>query len=114
MKCKTTVTKRIRIYTKIKTEFNQPLEIDIPNYAEMNVSTGRKLEQLISIVAESVPFKPNMSKIAAMINISRNNSADYLLFMEEAGMISQLRSKTEGVRALGKIDKIYLENTNLV
>jgi hypothetical protein len=34
--------------------------------------------------------------------------------MEEAGMISQLRSKTEGVRALGKIDKIYLENTNLV
>ena len=34
--------------------------------------------------------------------------------MEEAGMISQLRSKTEGVRDLGKIDKIYLENTNLV
>jgi hypothetical protein len=55
-----------------------------------------------------------MSKIAAMLNISRNNIADYLLFMEEAGMISQLRSKTEGVRALGKIDKIYLENTNLV
>ncbi|MFM2255734.1 MAG: hypothetical protein RLZZ47_1223, partial [Bacteroidota bacterium] len=53
-------------------------------------------------------------KIAGMLNISRNNIADYLLYMEEAGMISQLRSKTEGVRALGKIDKIHLENTNLV
>lgn len=92
----------------------QTLEIDIPSYADMNVSTGRKLKQLLSIIAQSVPFKPNMSKIAGMLNISRNNIADYLLYMEEAGMISQLRSKTEGVRALGKIDKIYLENTNLV
>jgi len=34
--------------------------------------------------------------------------------MEEAGMIAQLRSETSGVRALGKVDKIYLENTNLM
>jgi predicted AAA+ superfamily ATPase len=62
------------------------------------------------------PVKNALSqcKIAGMLNISRNNIADYLLYMEEAGMISQLRSQTEGVRALGKIDKIYLENTNLV
>lgn len=93
---------------------SQTLEIDIPTYAEMNVSTGRKLKQLMSIAAQSVPFKPNLSKIATMLNISRNNIADYLLYMEEAGMIAQLRSKTEGIRGLGKIDKIYLENTNLV
>ena len=99
---------------RLQQVIDQTLEIDIPSYADMNVSTGRKLKQLMSIVSESVPFKPNMSKIAAMLNISRNNIADYLLFMEEAGMISQLRSKTEGVRALGKIDKIYLDNTNLM
>lgn len=78
------------------------------------ILAGRKLKQLLAIVAQSVPFKPNMSKIAEMLNISRNNIADYLLYMEEAGMISQLRSQTEGVRALGKVDKVYLENTNLV
>ena len=99
---------------RLQQVIDQTLEIDIPSYADMNVSTGRKLKQLMSIVSESVPFKPNMSKIAAMLNISRNNIADYLLYMEEAGMISQLRSKTEGVRALGKIDKIYLDNTNLM
>lgn len=93
---------------------NQTLEVDIPTYAQMNVSTGRKLKQLLAIVAQSVPFKPNMSKIAEMLNISRNNIADYLLYMEEAGMIAQLRSPTEGLRALGKVDKVYLENTNLV
>jgi hypothetical protein len=44
----------------------------------------------------------------------QKNIADDPLFMEVAGIISQIRSKTEGVRALGEIDKIYLENTNLV
>ena len=93
---------------------NQTLEVDIPNYAQMNVSTGRKLKQLLGIVAQSVPFKPNMTKLAEMLTISRNNIADYLLYMEEAGMVTQLRSQTEGVRALGKVDKVYLDNTNLV
>jgi hypothetical protein len=93
---------------------NQTLEVDIPTYAQMNVSTGRKLKQLLAIVAQSVPFKPNMTKLAEMLNISRNNIADYLLYMEDAGMIAQLRSQTEGVRALGKVDKVYLDNTNLV
>jgi len=93
---------------------NQTLESDIPTYADMNVSTGRKLKQLLAIVAESVPFKPNMSKIAEMLNISRNNIADYLLYMEEAGMVAQLRNETGGIRGLGKVEKVYLDNTNLV
>lgn len=93
---------------------NQTLESDIPVYAAMNVSTGRKLKQLMAIVAESVPFKPNMSKISEMLAISRNNIADYLLYMEEAGMLSQLRDETNGIRGLGKVNKVYLDNTNLV
>lgn len=93
---------------------NQTLESDIPTYADMNVATGRKLKQLLAVVAESVPFKPNMSKIAEIIGISRNNIADYLLYMEEAGMVVQLRSETGGIRSLGKVDKVYIDNTNLV
>lgn len=93
---------------------NQTLENDIPVYAGMNVATGRKLKQLLAIVAESVPFKPNMSKIAEMLTISRNNVADYLLYIEEAGMITQLRDATGGIRGLGKVNKVYLDNTNLV
>ena len=99
---------------KLQQVINQTLEIDIPTYASMNVSTGRKLKQLLAIVAKSVPFKPNMSKIAELLNISRNNIADYLLYIEDAGMIAQLRSQTKGIRALGKVEKVYLENTNLL
>ena len=99
---------------KLQQIVNQTLESDIPTYAVMNIATGRKLKQMLGVVAKSVPFKPNMSKIAELLSISRNNIADYFQYMEEAGMIAQLKSETNGVRALGKIDKIYLDNTNLV
>lgn len=99
---------------KLQQVINQTLEIDIPTYADMNMATGRKLKQLLAVVAQSVPFKPNMSKIAELLRISRNNIADYLLYMEEAGMVLQLRSPTKGIRALGKVDKVYLDNTSLI
>ena len=99
---------------RIQQVINQTLEIDVPIYGGMHVTTGRKLKQLLAIVAVSVPFKPNMSKIAEMLNVSRNNVADYLLYIEEAGMISQLREETGGIRGLGKVNKVYLDNTNLI
>ena len=80
----------------------------------MNVSTGRKLKQLLAIISKSVPFKPNMTDIAKMVRASRNNIEDYCMYIEEAGMISQLRDTTNGIRGLGKVDKIYLDNTNLI
>lgn len=93
---------------------NQTLESDIPMFADMNIATGRKLKQLLAIIAKSVPFKPNFSSIATMLSASRNNIADYCLYIEEAGMIAQLRDDTGGIRGLGKVDKIYLDNPNLI
>lgn len=55
-----------------------------------------------------------MTKIAEMLSASRNNISDYCLYIEEAGMIAQLRDNTGGIRGLGKVDKIYLNNTNLI
>lgn len=99
---------------KLQQIINQTLEVDIPFFAGMNVSTGRKLKQLLAIISKSVPFKPNMTDIAKMVRASRNNIEDYCMYIEEAGMISQLRDTTNGIRGLGKVDKIYLDNTNLI
>ncbi len=92
----------------------QTLESDIPQYANLNVGTSRKLKRLLSIIAESVPFKPNFTKIAEIISVSRNSLDDYFLYMEKAGLIGQLRNKTSGIRGLGKVDKVYLDNTNII
>jgi predicted AAA+ superfamily ATPase len=92
----------------------QTLEVDIPQYANLTIGTSRKLKRLLAIIAESVPFKPNFSKISEQLGVSRNSLEDYFSFMEKAGLITQLRSETQGIRNLGKVEKIYLDNTNIV
>lgn len=93
---------------------NQTMEVDIPQYMNANVTVGRRLKALLMVVARSVPFKPVMTKIAELTEISRNDISDYLIYIEKAGMIAQLRDKTGGIRGLGKVEKIYLDNTNLI
>jgi len=99
---------------RIKQVIIQTLETDIPIYANMNVATGKKLGKLLKIISQSVPFKPNFTKIAGMLESSRNNIDDYCHFMEQAGLIMQLRDIGQGIGQLGKVDKVYIDNTNLI
>ncbi len=93
---------------------NQTMEVDIPTHLQANVSLGKKLKSLLMVVAKSVPFKPVMQRLAEATGISRNDIANYLFYMERAGMITQLRDSTGGIRGLGKVEKLYLDNTNLI
>lgn len=92
--------------TKLKQIVNQTLEIDIPYYAGMNVSKGRKLKQFLAIISKSVTFKPNFNSIATVLSASRYNISDQFHYIEEAGMIMKLRYAKGGIR-LGKIEKIF-------
>ena len=92
---------------------NRVLETDIPIYAKLNISSIAKLKRLLNIIAESVPFKPNISKLAQILDVSRETLNDYLEYMVRAKLLNALHDDTQGIRGLGKVEKIYLENTNL-
>lgn len=98
---------------RLRQVVNQTMEVDIPQFANMNASTGRKLKKLLAVIAKSVPFKPVMESMATVIGVSRNVLPDYFLYMEQAGMIGQLRDDTSGIRGVGKVEKVYLDNTSL-
>ena len=98
---------------RLRQVINQTMEVDIPLYAKMNASTGRKLKKLLAVIAQSVPFKPVMDSIATIIGVSRNVLPDYFLYMEQAGMIGQLRDDTGGIRGIGKVEKVYLDNATI-
>ena len=90
------------------------MEYDIPQFANMTAATGKKLYRMLGIIASNVPYKPEATSLAAEIGVSRNDIPAYLLYMEKAGMIGQLRDQTGGMRGLGKTEKVYLDNTNLI
>lgn len=89
---------------------NATLETDIPQYADLSVATARKLKRLLGIIAQSAPFKPNMSQLGGQLEMSRNSIADMCVLLEKSGLIGQLRTSTQGIQGLGKVDKIYLDN----
>lgn len=98
---------------RLRQVINQTMEVDIPQYAHMTAATGRKLKKLLAVIAQSVPFKPVMDSLSTVIGVSRNILPDYFLYMEQAGMIGQLRNDTGGIRGIGKVEKVYLDNTSL-
>ena len=100
--------------TRLNNVINQTVENDIPTYAKMNVATARKLKQLLFIISQSVPFKPNYTKIGAAMECDRGTVADLAVYMEKARLTMSLKHLDDGMKNFGKLGKLYLGNTNLV
>ena len=98
-------------YQRLENVINQTMEVDIPAYARMNVSTARKLKQLLYVISRSVPFKPNFTEIGRAISSDRGTVADHMVYMEKSALIRQLNFAPDGMDLVQKVDKIYLGNT---
>lgn len=78
-----------------------------------DVNNTNKVLQLLSILSENVPFKPNISKLSEKIGISRQTVVQYLHYLEKARLINTLYAAGVSISTLQKPEKIYLENPNL-
>lgn len=105
--------RRSGYYLRLNNIINTVIEQDIPRSAELTVSMAEKLKILLYIIAQSVPFKPNYTKIARDIDTNRNVVSDLVVWLEKAELINVLRDETNGIKLLGKVNKIYLNNPNL-
>lgn len=99
---------------KLKEVINMILEIELPMLRFIDPAYVPKLKQLLTIIAESVPFIPNASKISEKININRTTLLNYLHYLDEIGLTINLFKDARGISKLQKPNKIYLENTNLM
>lgn len=92
---------------------NLVLEIDLAPFEELSYKTVRSMKKLLYILSESVPFIPNISKLAERLNTSRNTVLKTFDLLEQAKLLLLLRYQTQGVSFLQKPEKIYLHNPNL-
>lgn len=93
---------------------NMILEIELPLLRKVDLAYVSKVKQLLVIIAESVPFMPNVSKLSDKIGINRTTLLAYLHYLDEIGLTHNLFKSASGISKLQKPSKIYLENTNLV
>jgi predicted AAA+ superfamily ATPase len=92
---------------------NTVVESDLAFIADYNAGTAYKVKKLMGVLAESVPFKPNLTAISRKIETSRDSLYEWLNQLEKARLLNFLIAEGKGVSILQKPDKIYLENTNL-
>ena len=89
------------------------LDTDLAYIESYNSGTASKVKKLLAVIAEAVPFKPNISAIARKLDLSRDSVYLYLSQLHRARLINKLYTAAKGTSSLQKPDKLFLENTNL-
>jgi hypothetical protein len=92
---------------------NTVVDVDLEYIDGYSVEASQKVKKLLRVVAESSPFKPNISEISRKTNVSRDLIYGYLKNLESAHLVSQLTQTGKGVSTLQKPDKLFLDNSNL-
>jgi predicted AAA+ superfamily ATPase len=92
---------------------NVVLETDLPAVEHIEFVSIKKIKQLLYIIAQKVPFTPNIKELAAAVEVSRTSLLNFLVMLEKAQLLNLLQQDVSGIRILAKPEKIYLNNTNL-
>jgi predicted AAA+ superfamily ATPase len=92
---------------------NTVLDVDLPAVEVIEPFSIQKIKKLLLIIAQRVPFTPNIVELAALIGVNRNYLLNFLNILEKAQLISLLRQDVSGFKTLTKPEKIYLNNTNI-
>lgn len=91
---------------------NTVLEIDLPAVESIDYYSIDKIKQLLYIIAQMVPFSPNISQLSQQIGVSRNSLLSYIRYLERSHIIQTLEQQNGKPGRLTKPEKIYLHNTN--
>ena len=99
---------------RLKKTVNHLIDSDLPSVENINFNSVHSLRKLISVLADIVPYQPNIVKLSQMIGISRETLMRYLYLLEKADLLILLQAGTRGIGKMNKPEKIYLNNPNLI
>ena len=103
-------------YLTLEQNVHTTLESDlIAIYPSLSGNSVKKIKKLLTIIASSVPFTPDLKKLKSMLDVGDERTLKtYIRYLEDAGIILTVSKGGRGLRQLEKPEKIYLNNTNLI
>jgi len=102
------------VHQKLNQLIRTIVEYDMAELKDFDIRNAKKVLQLMYVIAQQVPFKPNLVTLAEKTSIHRNSLNNYLYYLEQAKLISLLQPAGKSTAILQKPEKIYLNNTNLL
>jgi len=101
-------------YQKLRQVVRNIVEYDMAEIQGFDIRQAKKMLKLLYIIAQQVPFKPNLKSLAEKTNLHRNSLNNYIYYLSQAKLLLLLEQHNFSIASLQKPDKIYLENTNLM
>lgn len=101
-------------FTRIEQVVNYIIETELPQICKVDVANIRKIQALVKLIAEEVPFELNANKLAGALEIGRDTVVEYLKYLGDAKVLNLLYSDKKKMGKLAKPDKVYMENPNLL
>ena len=101
-------------FTRIEQVVNYIIETELPQICKVDVANIRKVQALVKLIAEEVPFEVNANKLAGSMEIGRDTVVEYIKYLGDAKILNLLYSDKKKTGKLSKPDKVYLENPNLL
>lgn len=98
---------------KLQQMVRQIVEFDMAELKGYDSRNSKKMLQLLGLIAQQVPFKPNIQKLSEKMDMNRQTLYNYFVFLGEAKLISLLYQSGFSTAILQKPEKVYFENTNL-
>lgn len=89
------------------------IEYDLAFVEQVDHQNIRKILTLLGILAEHVPFTPNIADLSRKLGMARNTVVQYLNYLDKARLINNFFVSGKGLGKLEKPGKILLENPNL-
>ena len=90
------------------------IDNDIPAVEDITYMTAQKIKKLLMVIAENVPLEPNINKLSAQLESTRDQTLKMLYLLDRAGLLWLLTDKVKDYKHLTGPKKIYLNNANLM
>ncbi len=99
---------------KLLSTVNTILENDLPAIEHFTYSTIVNTKKVLALIADSVPFKPNITELGRKTGISRDVLLRIIDLLEKSELLLLVRQNSTPTGYLTKPEKIYLNNTSLL
>lgn len=90
------------------------IDNDIPAVEDITYTTAQKIKKLLMVIAENVPLEPNINKLSAQLESTRDQTLKMLYLLDRAGLLWLLTDQVKDYKHLTGPKKIYLNNANLM
>jgi predicted AAA+ superfamily ATPase len=99
-------------HLKLSNTLSLMIETDLPLLFNVDMQYIGKLKKFLNLLSSNIPFKPNISNLAAGIGISWQSIINYLHYLDEAEIIKIIYFEGKDIKSLTKPEMIYLHHPN--